>query len=388
MRRILRVSLSMFISLVVILLLAELLARAALWHRPQQVAEAGFGYSRSGYGDLTPNLNHVERLYNIRPYFLQTNSVGLRNDREIEENAVRILAIGDSFTYGMYVHNHETFPARLEERLNQLLAPEVQVLNAGVPGYTIQDELEYLHEKGLALEPDVVILGTYTNDVFDFYPPMREIMARSVLLNAVTDPAEPPAPNPLDALLGDHLALYTALQQLRASYGQAQIERQINQVTPTIDGLHRTYQDLTFLRPQDFPDEWAAYEHTLHDMIDLLDEKGIPLVIVLFPDVAQLPPETALTEVPQQELARIAAETGTPFLDMLPVFREIGDVQSLYLMYYNKHAQFDPNAPDAVVGQYTGDGHPTPYGYLVTARLLADLLLQENLLPVQQAEDV
>ena len=388
MRRILRVSLSMFISLVVILLLAELLARAALWHRPQQVAEAGFGYSRSGYGDLTPNLNHVERLYNIRPYFLQTNSVGLRNDREIEENAVRILAIGDSFTYGMYVHNHETFPARLEERLNQLLAPEVQVLNAGVPGYTIQDELEYLHEKGLALEPDVVILGTYTNDVFDFYPPMREIMARSVLLNAVTDPAEPPAPNPLDALLGDHLALYTALQQLRASYGQAQIERQINQVTPTIDGLHRTYQDLTFLRPQDFPEEWAAYEHTLHDMIDLLDEKGIPLVIVLFPDVAQLPPETALTEVPQQELARIAAETGTPFLDMLPVFREIGDVQSLYLMYYNKHAQFDPNAPDAVVGQYTGDGHPTPYGYLVTARLLADLLLQENLLPVQQAEDV
>lgn len=388
MRRILRVSLSMFISLVVILLLAELLARAALWHRPQQVAEAGFGYSRSGYGDLTPNLNHVERLYNIRPYFLQTNSVGLRNDREIEENAVRILAIGDSFTYGMYVHNHETFPARLEERLNQLLPVEVQVLNAGVPGYTIQDELEYLHEKGLALEPDVVILGTYTNDVFDFYPPMREIMARSVLLNAVTDPAEPPAPNPLDALLGDHLALYTALQQLRASYGQAQIERQINQVTPTIDGLHRTYQDLTFLRPQDFPDEWAAYEHTLHDMIDLLDEKGIPLVIVLFPDVAQLPPETALTEVPQQELARIAAETGTPFLDMLPVFREIGDVQSLYLMYYNKHAQFDPNAPDAVVGQYTGDGHPTPYGYLVTARLLADLLLQENLLPVQQAEDV
>ena len=43
--------------------------------------------------------------------------------------------------------------------------------------------------------------------------------------------------------------------------------------------------------------------------------------------------------------------------------------QSLYLMYYNKDAQVDPNAPDAPVLHYTGDGHPTPYAYLVTGRL-------------------
>jgi lysophospholipase L1-like esterase len=382
MRRMVRVLLAMAFSLMVILLLMEGLARVVLWRSPDQPVEAGFGYSPTGYGDLTPNLNHVERLYPIRPYLLQTNSAGLRNDAEIDDSAVRILAIGDSFTYGMYVHNHETFPARLEERLREL-GHNVQVLNAGVPGYTISDSLDYLREKGLALRPDLVILGEYTNDVFDFYPPMREVMARSVLMQAAAQPVEI---SPVEVFLRQHVALYTALQQLRSQYGQAQIAAQVNRVTPTVPGLHNIYQDLTFLRPQDFPDEWAAYEGALRELIALLQENHIPLVIVLFPDVAQLPPDSRLPDVPQQALARIAAETGTPLLDMLPVFREVGDVQSLYLMYFSPNAQIDPDAPDAAIRRYSGDGHPTPYGYLLTSRLLADLLLSQNLLPAAEAD--
>lgn len=382
MRRTLHVTLAMAFSLAVILLLAEVLARVVLWHSPDRPTEAEFGYSPTGYGDLAPNLNRVERLYPIRPYLLQTNSAGLRNDAEIDDDAIRILAIGDSFTYGMYVHNHETFPARLEERLREL-GENVQVLNAGVPGYTISDSLDYLREKGLALEPDVVILGEYTNDVFDFYPPMREVMARSVLLQTAAHPVEI---SPAEKFLKENVALYTALQRLRAQYGQAQIEAQVNRVTPTVPGLQQVYQDITFLRPQDYPDEWAAYERALREMIALLRERGIPLVITLFPDVAQLPAGSTLPDVPQQALARIAEDTGTPFIDMLPVFREVGDVQSLYLMYYNPNAQIDPNAPDAAIMRYSGDGHPTPYAYLLTGRLLADLLLTQNLLPIGEAD--
>lgn len=378
MRRLLRAALSFFISTTLILLLAELLARAILWHSPGQPPEPEFGYSVSGLGDLVPNLNRVERLYPIRPYFLQTNSAGLRNVDEIDPDALRILAIGDSFTYGMYVHNQETFPARLEEILNQRMADRVQVLNAGVPGYTIEDQLEYLREKGLALEPDVVILGSYTNDVFDFYPPMREVMARRVLL--AHSSARLPPSNPLDAFLRENLALYNALVQLRANYGQAQIAEQVNRVTPTVPGLHRVYQDLTFLRPADFRTEWDLYERTLRETIALLQERRIPLVIVLFPDVSQLPQKGGLPDVPQQALARIAADTGTPYIDLLPVFREIGDIQSLYLLYYNDDAQVDPSAPDAAVLTYSGDGHPTPYAYLLAGRLIADLLLERDLL--------
>ncbi|HLV37165.1 MAG TPA: SGNH/GDSL hydrolase family protein [Spirillospora sp.] len=375
-----RVVWRMALSTLMVLLLAEVLARVVLWRSPNlnQPREPEFGYSVTGYGDLVPNLNRVERLYNIRPYFLQTNSAGLRNTDEIRDGVVRILAIGDSFTYGMYVHNQETFPARLEEVLNQRLENRVQVLNAGVPGYTIADELSYLLDKGLALEPDVVVLGVYTNDIFDFYPPVREVLARPVLLASASGLE---IPEEQDSFLRENLALYNALLQLRGQYGQARIEQQINRVTPTIEGLHRVYQDLTFLRPQDFPDEWAAYERNLREMIALLQERQIPLVIVAFPDVAQLPVEGGLPDVPQQMLARIADETGTPFVDLLPVFRELGDIQTLYLLYYNRDAQIDPNAPDAAVLAYSGDGHPTPYAYLETGRLVANLLLEYALLP-------
>jgi hypothetical protein len=66
---------------------------------------------------------------------------------------------------------------------------------------------------------------------------------------------------------------------------------------------------------------------------------------------------------------------------MLPVFRSTGDIQSLYLMYYNPAAQPDPAAPDRAVMIYTGDGHPSPYGHLVTARALVDLLIERDLVP-------
>jgi hypothetical protein len=103
--------------------------------------------------------------------------------------------------------------------------------------------------------------------------------------------------------------------------------------------------------------------------------------MVAFPDLAQMPVPGGLPDVPQQMLARVTADIGMPYLDLLPVFRDAGDIQSLYLMYYKDDAQFDPYAPDAAVMTYTGDGHPSPNGYLVTARAVAALLIARKLVP-------
>jgi hypothetical protein len=72
----------------------------------------------------------------------------------------------------------------------------------------------------------------------------------------------------------------------------------------------------------------------------------------------------------------------TPFLDLLPVFRAAGDIESLYLMHYNSHAEVAPGAPDAPVMIYTGDGHLSPYGHLVTARAVGAMLIMEGLVLV------
>lgn len=385
MRRTLRISILILINTLVILLVFELLARAILWRSDisgTPPVQQGFGYSTGGYGDLLPNLDVVERLMPARPYWLRTNSVGLRNTDELNDdpNVFRVLTIGDSFMYGMYVHNPETFPARLEETLNQRLNTPVQVLNAGVPGYTIADEMDYLKEKGLALQPDLVIFGFYTNDIFDLYPTMRQYFARSVVLGyAETAPSQ----SPLQAFLGDHVALYSLYQRLRGQVGRAQIKAEVNRITPTVPGLEQVYKDITFLKPDapEYQDVWQAYEATLREAFALLKEQNIPAVMIAWPDLSQMPLDGGMPDVPQRALARITDDEDVPFLDLLPVYREVGDITSLYLMYYNPNAQVDLNAPDAAVQIYSGDGHPSAYGHLAAARAMADLLAGYKLLP-------
>lgn len=386
MRRTLRITLLLLINTLVILIALELLARAALWRSAltdTPAAPPGFGYSTGGYGDLLPNLDVVERLLPAHPYWLKTNSVGLRNTDELNDDpdVFRVLAVGDSFMYGMYVHNPLTFPARLEETLNERLKTRVQVLNAGMPGYTITDELAYLRDKGLALQPDLVILGFYTNDVFDLYPTMRQYFARPVVMQAAQTPPTPATP--LQAFLRDNVALYSLLRQLRGQVGQAQLEAEINRVTPTVPGLHRTYQDLTFLTPDapEFQAEWQTYEAALRETFALLREHDIPAAMIAWPDLSQLPTDGGLPDVPQRALARITGDEGVPFLDLLPVYRAAGNIPELYLMAYNPNAQVDPAAPDAAVQRYSGDGHPSPYGHLVAARALADVLIENGIVP-------
>lgn len=86
------------------------------------------------------------------------NSLGMR-DAEPTDAAHRIAVIGDSITYGPGVPMTETWPKLLERRL-----PGVGVLNFAVPGYATEQEVETLRVKGLAYDPDTVIVQYYMND--------------------------------------------------------------------------------------------------------------------------------------------------------------------------------------------------------------------------------
>lgn len=72
----------------------------------------------------------------------------------------RVLCLGGSTTYGDGLADGETYPERLGERLGA----GVEVVNAGVPGYTTAETLLNLCLKGLDLEPDVVVVYHAVND--------------------------------------------------------------------------------------------------------------------------------------------------------------------------------------------------------------------------------
>jgi len=360
----------MLLVTVGMLLTCELLARAFLWRAPVEQSEPAnapqvvYGFSRTGYGDLQPNQHTIIPLYDIRPYYLQTNSVGLRNTEELnpDENVIRVLAIGDSFTFGAYVHNHETWPARLEEHLNALLLPnaQVQVLNAGIPGYTIEDELSYIREKGLALQPDLVILGFYTNDIFDLYPAIRARLSRAVVLAAE---AQDETPNPLRVFLHDNLALYNVLN---GWFANQQLNSAVQEVQQQTENFQEIYLNMTFLDPirAEYQTYWDSYASQFQELVTLLRENNIPLVLMAFPDVSQLVMGDVFPDVPQQFLARVTQNADVPYLDLLPVLQDAGDIEETYLMYYDARRTVDPNSMELTGHGYYGDGHPSPFGYL------------------------
>jgi lysophospholipase L1-like esterase len=97
---------------------------------------------------------------------VKINDLGLRDNpvRTKAESEKRILAIGDSITFGWGTAQELTFSARLERNLTERLKKPIRVINAGVGGYNTLQEATYLENEGLALNPDLVMLTYVTND--------------------------------------------------------------------------------------------------------------------------------------------------------------------------------------------------------------------------------
>lgn len=75
-------------------------------------------------------------------------------------DTLRIVAIGDSFTFGQFVKDDETYPAQLEVLLKEKLKgkyKDVEVINLGVPGYDIEYSLVRLLGRGKKYNPDLTI---------------------------------------------------------------------------------------------------------------------------------------------------------------------------------------------------------------------------------------
>jgi len=98
---------------------------------------------------------------------IKTNSLGLR-DREYGPPGPgpRILAIGDSFTFGYGVELEETFPKVAEKILRGGAFPEVEVVNAGVNGYGPLEELALMKRIVARLHANLVLMAFFEgNDV-------------------------------------------------------------------------------------------------------------------------------------------------------------------------------------------------------------------------------
>ena len=159
------------LSLAVALLIAEMATR---WlypvplHATDTFLAAGPQELREGRARprwLRPNCEarHVEDDFDVA---VSTNSHGLR-DEEIAfdkpDGHTRVLAVGDSFTFGYGVEVYEAF-CKVAQRN---LGGDTLVINCGVPSWGTADELDFLLLEGFDYAPDAVVVCVYENDVRD-----------------------------------------------------------------------------------------------------------------------------------------------------------------------------------------------------------------------------
>ena len=136
--------------------------------------------------------------YEPRPGFskgaVQINSHGFR-DREFPldppPGTTRIVVLGDSVIWGHRIALEDTFAKQLEVLLAERAEGRFEVLNFGVSGYSLQQEIEVFIARAKDFHPGIVIVGTSVNDLEyssvegDFFQQQSAgMLERSYLLEA------------------------------------------------------------------------------------------------------------------------------------------------------------------------------------------------------------
>lgn len=92
------------------------------------------------------------------------NAIGARRTSEVTPTAapgtLRVVAIGDSFTFGAEMDDGDVWLAQAERAL-----PSTEIVNLGVSGYGQDQALLTLREVGVGLHPDVLLIGFVADDV-------------------------------------------------------------------------------------------------------------------------------------------------------------------------------------------------------------------------------
>lgn len=94
-----------------------------------------------------------------------TNGDGLNEKTDIEipkpNKTIRIVSLGNSFAFGLFVKTEDNYSEKLEEFLNDKnLCPSInkfQVINLGVPGYGFDYAAKHYIDKAVKYEPDHII---------------------------------------------------------------------------------------------------------------------------------------------------------------------------------------------------------------------------------------
>jgi lysophospholipase L1-like esterase len=314
-------------------------------------------------------------LYEPIPHTGRVNSFGFSGPEitlEKPEDTLRIIIVGDSVSYGADVKENETFPRILQSLLHT--EKKIEVINAGVRGYTTFNEARYLRDKLLDFSPDLVILQTCMNDVTN--PGWHWNVVSSIRLtppdDAFPNPELKNLPVPGETILGNiakRSMLYTIGRIAYLKYRKVGIEKHVGiekdgKFWPTFITAESDQTLLPYLEYQSL--EWVWLRKQLNLALDVTKKKNIPLALLVVPLGFEL--DRNYPYDPEANFLRYCKESEIPCLNLIENFRG-KEPEELYVMRSNSRF---PNLSD--FWHFNREGHK------VTAELLASFIEKNHLL--------
>jgi hypothetical protein len=225
------------------------------------------------------------------------NSEGYRDlerARPKPEGARRLVCLGDSFTWGVSVLFDDAWPQRVERILARERSERWEAVNLAEPGLNTAQEASRLASEGFAYGPDVVVVAYVLNDSED------ETAAEA---RRAAEWVEEQRRGPSVSLLDR-----SALVRLVRTRVWATIENRRR-----VEGFRSMYAD-------DYPG-WAAARRALKTMGGLCRERGVPLVVAIFPLFGNPLDERYPFADVHAKVTQAAAEAGAQVVDLLPFYR-------------------------------------------------------------------
>jgi lysophospholipase L1-like esterase len=244
------------------------------------------------------------------------NEFGLRDDdfpREKPPGEKRILALGNSTTFGSGVAQEDTYPQQWE----RILGARYQVINGGGQGGSMDALIEFLQEDGLSFQPDLVTLG---------FSPSMIVKTKMGGKKSFFSHALKLAQNSYAWVAFD---FYVRKNFYRLGILQDDLSKP--------RGASYAYAfDVKGVDLEAVERDYAAFFEKLKTLKSILDERGIPLLIVGLPSRFELarkgennPRQYPLDKIRIQPLDRMseyATQLDMPYFDLRPALMDQNDI--------------------------------------------------------------
>jgi lysophospholipase L1-like esterase len=306
----------LFTSLICFLIVEA--AVRLVWTRP------GYGYPDGLY------LPDDTRLYKYAPLFngtfegsmygnvtITTNSAGLRDQEHAYERSndtLRIVALGDSVTFGSGVDYSQTYLSVLEAKMKSE-GIGAEIIKAGIDGYQLDQEYDYYASEGYKYDPDIVMMGVVLNDVDESSSEIK------------------------DTLFGKH----------------TNFNKFVADNFKSVDFFYHVLGDM--FRGSNYNDyyfnvvynhwgndtKWGAYEETLVRLNENLTKGNKKLVLVIFPCTQQFKASLNTGRIPQDKIINLSLQNNMTVIDLLP-YLNTPDYKNYYLVSDNVHLNKDGHA--------------------------------------------